>query len=369
MALPPQLGQFDDIVSAGVAQAQGAKVALVFSETSDIYLNDYSNAGAGKRSLYLGLRHEQTAVDIVIEDDLEDSTINNYAALFATCSHLREAAGASLARWVHRGGSLFATAGAALLNETNGTNAALASLFGVTSHALLTPHTSTPAEIQYEKQDLPFATVIDHVTLSDNVLGASTADAMVARPLVVYGDKALYTFAATVQVDNVLGSFADGSPAVVRQTRGDGSATLAAFHPGLSYLATAIPRRPVARGATDETFNHWVPSNFSTGVRALLAFAVDGIEGARPVLSSEPLVDIGVIAASGKGTAVVAVNWGPTPVHALNLTLQFECDFSDATLASGRKLAVSNTDQGWVSLVFDLGVADSVILRPKQPEQ
>ena len=26
MALPPQLGQFDDIVSAGVAQAQGAKV-------------------------------------------------------------------------------------------------------------------------------------------------------------------------------------------------------------------------------------------------------------------------------------------------------------------------------------------------------
>jgi hypothetical protein len=118
-----------------------------------------------------------------------------------------------------------------------------------------------------------------------------------------------------------------------------------------------------SRGATDETFNHFVPTNFSTGARALLAFAVAGIEGARPVLTSEPLVDIGVIAASGKGTAIVVVNWGSTPVQALNLTLQFKCDFSDATLASGHKLAVGTTDQGWISLVFDLGIADSVILR------
>jgi hypothetical protein len=81
------------------------------------------------------------------------------------------------------------------------------------------------------------------------------------------------------------------------------------------------------------------------------------------VLTSEPLVDIGVIAASGKGTAIVVVNWGSTPVQALNLTLQFKCDFSDATLASGHKLAVGTTDQGWISLVFDLGIADSVILR------
>jgi hypothetical protein len=240
------LGQFDDIVSAGVPQAQGAKVALVFSETSDIYLNDYSNAGAGKRSLFLALRHEQVAVDIVIEDDLlEESLINEYAVLFATCSHLTQSAGVSLGQWVHRGGTLFATAGAALLNETNGTNSELASLFGVTSHALLTPHTSTPAEIQYEKQDLPFATVIDRVTLSDRVLGASTADAMVARPLAVFGDKGMYTFAGTIAAGNVLGSFADGLPAVVRQARGAGSAILAAFYPGLSYLETAIPRRPV----------------------------------------------------------------------------------------------------------------------------
>ena len=135
--------------------------------------------------------------------------------------------------------------------------------------------------------------------------------------------------------------------------------------PRSRYLATAIPRRPVSRGATDETFNHFVPTNFSTGARALLSYAVDGIAAARPVLSSEPLVDTGVIAASDKGTAVVVVNWGAAPVQALNLTLQFKCDFSDATLASGHKLGVSSTAQGWVSLVFDLGIADSVILRPK----
>ena len=87
-----------------------------------------------------------------------------------------------------------------------------------------------------------------------------------------------------------------------------------------------------------------------------------GVAGARPILSSEPLVDIGVLAAAGLGTALPVVNWAGAPVAALVLTLQFECAFSNATLATGGRVAVGR-DGSWLTLTFELDVADAVILR------
>ena len=60
------LGSFEDIVQAGHVQAQGAAVALLFSETSDIWV-DVTTPGAPMRSMYLALRHAQLPVDILIE--------------------------------------------------------------------------------------------------------------------------------------------------------------------------------------------------------------------------------------------------------------------------------------------------------------
>jgi hypothetical protein len=74
-------------------------------------------------------------------------------------------------------------------------------------------------------------------------------------------------------------------------------------------------------------------------------------------------LDIGVISAAKTGTLIPVTNWGPAKVHGLNLTLQFECTFVHATLASGGEVAVHKTASGHTSLVFDLDVADAVILR------
>jgi hypothetical protein len=124
-----------------------------------------------------------------------------------------------------------------------------------------------------------------------------------------------------------------------------------------------MPKRPVARGNTDLTFNHWLPTNFSVAARSVVALAVGEVSGARPVLSSEPLIDIGVTAAKGKGTVIIAVNWAPEMAKRLNLTVQFALDGSNVTLATGGQVTESKTAQGWRSFVFDLDVADALIVR------
>jgi len=356
-----ELGLFDDIIAAGVPNAPGAKTALLISETSDIYQEDYTDVGAAKRSLYIMLRQSQIMLDVIIEDDVVDGHVGDYAAVYLCQRHITESAGRALARWVRDGGRLFATAGAGLANETNGTHATMAALFGVTDVAIYRAQDEMPAEIQYIKQDLQFAKLIDTVTPAAPYLHDRGVDNSTAA-LGVYGEVARLTLSPKPHPKDVLASFtSDGEPALFKRRRGSGIALISAFHPGFAYFAPAIPRRPVARGATDETFNHWIPTEFLVEARLLVQSAVDGVVGARPVLSSHSLVDVGVIAAAGKGTALPVVNWGP-PIRSLNLTLQFDCAFANATLATGGAVEVSSVGS-WVSLLLALDVADAIILR------
>jgi hypothetical protein len=39
---------------------------------------------------------------------------------------------------------------------------------------------------------------------------------------------------------------------------------------GLAYFRPAMPKRPVARGNTDLTMNHFIPTDFAIGARELL---------------------------------------------------------------------------------------------------
>jgi hypothetical protein len=132
-----ELGMFDDILAAGVHNAAGVKTALLFSETADIYMDGYGTPGAEKRALYVALRHASIAIDVVIEDDVEDGTLNEYAVLYAAEAHMTQSSSERLAQWVHTGGTLFAAGGLLLLNETNQTNLVMASILGVESHAVL----------------------------------------------------------------------------------------------------------------------------------------------------------------------------------------------------------------------------------------
>ena len=135
-------------------QAQGAKAALLFSETADIYFDDYGTPGSEKRAFYIALRHAQIALDVVIEDDILEGVLNEYAVLYVTAGHVTQACGEALVEWVGEGGTLFAAGGMALLNETNQTNLALAGLYGIDGYSVLREAGPGTQEISYIKQDL-----------------------------------------------------------------------------------------------------------------------------------------------------------------------------------------------------------------------
>jgi hypothetical protein len=353
------------------------KVAVLFSETGDIYLDNYGTAGAAKRALYITLTHSQLALDVVTEEDLVDGTLDTYAALYVAHTYVNDAASGAVAKWVAAGGTVISMVSGGLRNQANATNNAFAQLLGLSSDDNVGVYTGTrsgvDARVDFIKQDLAFAEIIDTVTAvglpsfprsggGDGTVEESVVDtpASIKSDTVVVGEKAIFT-APTDAV--VLATFnSDGKPAAYARKVGAGKAVFFGFHIGLAYFFPAIPKLPVARGSTDESFNHWVPTEFDPLARTLAVAPLANIVGASPVLSTEPRVDIGVLAAAGKGTVIPITNWAGASKQ-VNLTLQFPCKFEAATLASGAALKVSKTPTGNSIFGFELDVADAIILR------
>ena len=134
--------------------------------------------------------------------------------------------------------------------------------------------------------------------------------------------------------------------------------TYCGFLPGLSYFKPAIPKRPVDRGATNDAFSHFIPTDFDTEAGDLIGAAAKGL--ALPVVCSEPLVESAVIE-SDKGTVISLVNWSAGDVNDLSVTVNFEVG-SKASLAGGGKLGIEKKD-GKTVFKLDLELADAIILR------
>ena len=393
-----EIGMMDDLVATGVAQPYAA-AALLFSETADIWWGNV--AGAAKRSLYIALRHAQVTVDIVSEEDCSAGALNHYTTLFIVEAQVAEEPMTAIAKWVGTGGNLVLTAGAASLNETNSTNLASQALLpGVDRTGGTwtgTRYSRRNATVYYVKEQLPWAETLDTVT--------PTADGVVGGKLGVFGEKEIVRLhdasdknksaAADMGSDDddatvstppgawiVLATFDGGSPAELRikAPRAGGNVTLFLYHPGLSYFKPATPRRPVDRNAHIDAFTNFIPTEFVTSVRAreALAATVGGVE-ARPVVSSEPLVEASLVLAA-KGAVITLVNWSEnirelnaTPSTRLTVTLATPLpQFKTATLASCGVLSTSecspgaarlNATAGGASFSVDLAIADAIILR------
>lgn len=333
-----ELGQYEDIVQAG--ERRPAEVGLWFSETADIWEDYEGSFGAAKRALYIAILHSQLPLDFLIDQDAMDGTLGRYKVLYLADRHVSRAASEKIVAWVRGGGSLFATAGAGMFDETNRPNQAIRELLGVEITALVAPG---DAEVQFIKQDLPFARAIDTVTWSGRwlpVTGAITK--MKTEPDVT-----------------IEGRFTDGSPAVAVRKVGKGETVYCGFLPGLTYFHPAIPRRPVDRGATDDSMSHFIPSEFDPGAARLIGSAASRI--IRPVACSQPLVEASWIE-SKEGAVVVLTNWSGTELKALELTFSGPLPRRNIRLATGAKLDEMRDGDRTV-LTFDLDVADVLILR------
>jgi hypothetical protein len=319
----------------------------------------------------------------VIEEDAVGGELGRYTAVYLTDSHLSRAATVAVEQYVLAGGTLFVTATAGLLDEQNSTNTKMLDLLGIHPIGIFEGTRGINNTIWLGKQDIPFATKLDAVTLTTAADGPQKGSA--AMPVI--GIKSLFTIdpkAKASGATTVHGTFtSDGSPAVISRVVGSGKIVYTGFLPSLSYFADAYPKRPVDRLSADDSMTHFIPAaNLTVAARDDVLVGLAGLGRnaaggsaaatvARPVTSSEPLVEAGFIVANATGSAIVLSNWAGRPVANLTVTLHAAAHavpFKTATLATGGRLLVRRGPTASAAVTFVLAepflVADCIILRP-----
>ncbi len=331
-----ELGTFDDLVQDGLVQAGSA--ALFRSEAADVWEDLRTPFDAHLRALYVALRQDQVPLDVVVEGD----ALGSYQALYLTDAHVSVAASRAIAKWVEGGGQLVAMAGAGMYDELDRPNRVLRQLLGVSETSL-----EIDAEpIRHEKQDLPFARVMDTVHLQ----GGGTLPVLSARSRF------------SVSGASVVARFDDGAAAATTRAVGRGTARYLGFLPGFAVFRPAIPMRPMDRVSDDDAMCHLMPTGFDATAAATLR--VGGLR--RSVVASSPSVEASLLT-SPRGLLVPLVNWSSVPARGLRVTIAgvrcASCTdgrFTDVTRASGKPVRAQATPDGMV-LDLDLDIADALI--------
>ena len=171
----------------------------------------------------------------------------------------------------------------------------------------------------------------------------------------------------TLTDGKLIGKFKDGSPAVVSKTHGKGRAVLFGFLPGQAYVKSGLPIRPVDRGASKESYAHYLPTQMSPFLRLRL---VDDFLGrspdTRPVVCSAGLVetmciDTPPLAGKPARLAVPLVNWSGHPVDSMTLTIR-NVDKVSAVRSVERGELKYTLAKGSLVIQTPLDVADMLLI-------
>jgi hypothetical protein len=328
-----ELGTFEDIVQDG--EVMPAKSAMFFSEASDVWNNHRPPFDVAKRCLYWMIRQSQEPLDFVVEGD----DLRAYEVLYLCDANVSVAASRAIADWVKAGGKLVATAGAGMFDEYNRPNKVMRETLGLEQVRL----EESKDVIRFEKQDLPFALPIAVTKPVMKILGAEIDIAALGVRSVVKPTTAKAEF-----------EYKDGQPAATINKVGKGEASYFTMPIGLTVMKDLLPKRPVDRGATDDSMAHFLPQYDKHEPFSLDAKRV-------PVYCSTPVESM--ILRAKQGTVVCLINWQPTPLKGLEVRLQFEVGAGNVALASGRAVQTKMAN-GQLVCTLDLDVADALILRP-----
>lgn len=291
-----EAGIFEDYVVDG--RVRQARVGLVLSSVDD-FKSRASNTRLAvhnneRKAIYYALRHAQVPVDMLSEDDVIDGLADDYDVIYMTQQWAHSRFMDAIQSWVEKGGTLVALAGGGFDDEFQQPNPKTRKLFGIAQQTLavdpgLSAVLQRPDTTFLSKQDLPRYEPFDQVTWHyDQQKPAIETGVMIWRQELSVDDA------------TILGTYKDGSPAVVSKDHGAGRAVLFGFLPGQAYLQSGLPLRPVDRGATDEAFTHYLPTSMDVTLRHALvdAFLPDHFE--RPVVCSVDLVESTVIETYGQ---------------------------------------------------------------------
>lgn len=336
-----QLSAYEDIVQAGTVRS--GTVGLWFSETADLWHDNAGAFAAAKRGLYTALRHLQLPVDMLVEQDAIDGTLQQYQVLYLTDSHVSQLASEKIAAWVEAGGELILTAGAGMFDEFDRPNRRLRQVMGVELRQLSVP---VDRQLTWIKQDLPFAQPLTTVNTAEG------------EPIDVFSVRAVLELRGA----RATHAFQDGTPALCEHKAGEGLVRTFGFLPALSYYWPAVEPRPIDRGATDDSMTHFLPENFDWRVSQLLAPRREDL--VRSVVCSHPLVDATLID-SAQGVAIPLVNWSSQVIDGVNVDVLGDWSGWSFSTASGVEVQ-ADVQADHVRLRVTLDVAETIIARRNQ---
>jgi len=283
------------------AQPVDAKVAILLSEASDVWeLRGQSQWGVTpdseatnafneeRKNTYNVLRLAGYRVDLITEADVLDGYLDRYVALYVNGENLDERAAPKIVEWVHNGGILYASGGAARKNQYDEPFTALDDVLG----------RAEPRE--YTRYHGALRSKIELLFL--NPLGK-----------VAYADGSGFDALATLERFNKAGNaqtiatLADGSPAMVSMNIGSGAGYYVATFPGEAWAKKALPLKPAGRGGPESSFTQFEPTDFdeSAGSAILMPLRNAGI---RPDLFSDKSMVVLNRLHSDKSDVVTAVN-------------------------------------------------------------
>lgn len=256
------LGPADEIIAEG--KREPAQVALLYNRTDEMW-NDGGPWGRTDRIYaFLALRHAHVPVDLVLEDDLCDETLQQFKVLYLNGTNLRRDALQAVARWVEQGGLLHAASGTAMRDEYDDPLPEAVELFG----AVQRPGGASEGSQEVYQPLLAAHEPIDTVTIESSPLTPAIEVPVVGVRTVLLP-----------KGGRPVAHYADGSCAGIYREHGKGKVLLLGVMPGYLY----------AHNAPRDEQNH--PVNYTGTRRAIIAAAA--LSGHSPsVTYSKPLVEV-----------------------------------------------------------------------------
>jgi hypothetical protein len=376
-----EAGIFEDYVVDG--EVRPARVGLLLSSVDDIItgVNNFSLAlhNNERKALYFALRHAQVPVDFLSEDDVIEGRARDYKVIYVTQQYLHSRCIAALQKWVEAGGTLVAFCGGGFRDEFQRDNPAAVHLYGARSGPIQVDPALVPRYLQgnanapfFAKQDLPRYEPWDYAAWNGTLLGAKPpatppgqeeGNRHIEKVPVIAWKQPL-----TVTTAQVAGQFRDGTPAVTVQRHGQGRAVLFAFLPGQAYLRSGLPLRPVDRGASPQSYAHFIPTGMDRHLRARLVddFLPADDASIRPVVIDAELVEstcIDTPARPGQSArlAVPLINWSGKSLPQVNILIRDLPKVQRIRSVERGELTYTQTPAG-LRLSLPLDIADILLI-------